>query len=213
MGETQKSLGFKISLQNIYQWRIIDPNGAMHNAPTEPKPLADEIAKYLADVKLTFAGITIPEKLKPIARDIEFGLYDPAVGDLAALVQKGSKDLQEAAAAMYEKVKPMAESGLERAKAYEGDGKKYLAYVEYGKVAAGFKKTDYEKTASAAIALLAKDKEVKDELAAKQMLDQAKALLASNKKAEREAAPGVLAALQKKYPNSEAAKEAAKLGK
>jgi len=213
MGETQKSLGFKISLQNIYQWRIIDAEGRMHNAPFDAKPLADEIAKYLADVKLLFAGITIPEKLKTLARDIEFGFYDPAIGDLAALATKGPKDVQEAAVALYEKVKPLAESGLEKAKAFEADGKKYLAYVEYAKVAAAFRRTDYDKSASAALAVLAKDKDVKDELAAKQMLDQAKGLMASSKKSDREAAPALLAALQKKFPGSEAAKEAARLGK
>ena len=212
-GETQKQLGFKISLQNIYQWRIIDANGTMHVAPMEAKGLSDEISKYLADAKPIFAGITIPEKLKAIARDIEFGQFDPAIADLSALAQKAPKDLQEAAQAMYEKVKPMAESGLERAKAFETDGKKYAAYVEYARVAAWFKKTEYEKTATAAVATLKKDKEVQDELAARQMLDQAKALLASSKKSDKESAPGVLAALQKKYPNTEAAKEAAKLAK
>ena len=107
----------------------------------------------------------------------------------------------------------MAEGGLERGKALEGEGKKYAAYVEYAKVATWFKRTEYEKTATAALAPLKKEKEVQEELAAKQMLDQAKALLASSKKAERESAPGLLAVIQKKYPNTEAAKEAAKLAK
>jgi hypothetical protein len=185
----------------------------MHVAPMEAKGLTDAINKFVADAKPLFAGLTIPEKLKSIAHDIELGLYDPAIGDLAALVLKAPKDLQEAAQAMYEKVKPMAESCLERAKAFESDGKKYAAYLEYGKVVAWFKKTDYEKTAAAAMAALKKDKDVQDDIAARQMLDQAKSLLASSKKGDKESAPAVLTALQKKYPNTEAAKEAAKLGK
>lgn len=115
------------------------------------------------------------------------------------------------AQAMYDKLKPMAESGLERAKSLEGEGKKYSAYAEYAKVAAWFRKTDYEKTATTAMLGLKKDKEVQEELAAKQLLDQAKGLLSSAKKADREGAPGLLAALQKKYPNTEASKEAANL--
>jgi hypothetical protein len=158
-----------------------------------------------------FDGITIPEKLKALARDLELGQYDPGVAELAALAAKAPKDVQEAAQAMYEKLKPLAEGGLERAKALEGEGKKYAAYAEYAKVASWFKKTDYEKTATAAMAPLKKEKEVQDELAAKQMLDQAKTLLASSKKGDKDSAPAVLAALQKKYPNTEAAKEAAKL--
>jgi thiol-disulfide isomerase/thioredoxin len=212
-GETQKSLGFKISLQNIYQWRIIDPSGAMHPAPFEAKALTEMINSFVPQAKPLFAGITIPEKLKALARDIEFGLYEPAISDLAALAQKGPKDTLEAATAMYDRVKPLAESGLEKAKALETDGKKYLAYLEYGKVVAWFKKTDYEKTAAPALAALAKDKDVKDELAAKQMLDQAKALLVSTKKGDKESAGPILAVIQKKYPTTEAAKEAAKLAK
>jgi hypothetical protein len=171
----------------------------------------EEINKYLADAKMVFEGIKIPEKLKALARDLELGQYDPGLGQLAALAQKGGKDVQEAAQAMYDRFKPLAEQGLERAKALEGEGKKYAAYVEYARVAAWFKGTDYEKTATAALSPLKKEKEVQDEVAAKQMLDQAKSLLSSPKKADKESAPAVLAVLQKKYPNTEAAKEAAKL--
>ena len=207
--ETEKPLGFTISLQNIYQCFIIDAAGKLHRAPAEDKAIADEINKYLPDAKMLFDGIKVPDKLKSLARDLELGQFDPGVGDLAALALKSPKD--EAIQAMYEKFKPMAESGLERGKALEQEGKKYAAYVEYAKVAAWFKKTDYEKTATAALTSLKKDKEVQDEINARQMLDQAKALLSSGKKGDKESAPAVLAALQKKYPNTEAAKEAAKL--
>jgi hypothetical protein len=158
---------------------------------------------------MIFDGIKIPDKLKSLARDLELGQYDPGISDLAAIALKSPKD--EAIQAMYEKFKSLAESALERAKALEGEGKKYAAYVEYAKVAAWFKKTDYEKTATAALTTLKKDKEVQDEISARQMLDQAKALLSSSRKGDKESAPAVIAALQKKYPNTEAAKEAAKL--
>jgi len=209
--ETEKPFGFTISLQNIYQCFIVDPAGKLHRAPAEDKAITDEINKYLPEAKFLFDGIKIPDKMKALARDLEMGQYDPGVSELAALAAKAPKDLQEAATAMYDKFKPMAEGGLERAKALEGEGKKYPAYVEYARVASWFKKTDYEKTATAAMATLKKEKEVQDELAAKQMLDQAKTLLSSSKKAEKESAPAILAALQKKYPNTEAAKEAAKI--
>jgi len=209
--ETEKPFNFTISLQNIYQCMLIDPAGKVHRIGADDKAIADEVNKYLPEAKMVFDGITVPEKLKAIARDLELGQYDPGLGQLVGLAQKGPKDIQETAQAMYDKLKPLAEQGLERAKAAEGEGKKYHAYVEYARVAAWFKGTEYEKTATAALAPLKKDKEVQEELAAKEMLDQAKALLASSKKADKDSAPAVLAALQKKYPNSEAAKEAAKL--
>ena len=211
--ETEKPLGFTISLQNIYQCFIIDPAGKLHRSPADDKGIADEVNKLLPQAKMVFEGITVPEKLKAIARDLELGQYDPGLGQLAGLAAKGGKDVQEAAQAMFDKLKPLAEQGLERAKGLEGEGKKYPAYVEYAKVASWFKGTEYEKTATAAMATLKKEKDVQEEVAAKAMLDQAKTLLASSKKADKDSAPGLLAALQKKYPNSEAAKEAAKLGK
>ncbi len=209
--ETEKPFGFKISLQNIYQWTIIDPEGRLHRAPFDEKAIAEDVDKYLATAKMTFDGISVPEKLKPMARELELGQYDPNLADLAGLAAKGPKDLQPAAQAMYEKLKPLAESGLEKAKSLEAEGKKYLAYVEYARVAAWFRRTEYEKTATAAMAGLKKDKEVQDEIAAKGLLDQARSLMSSSKRADKESAPALLAMLQKKYPATEAAKEAAKL--
>ncbi|HZE99770.1 MAG TPA: redoxin domain-containing protein [Planctomycetota bacterium] len=209
--ETEKPFGFTISLQNIYQWFMIDPDGKLHRTAFDEKGVAEDIDKHLSEAKMLFDGISVPEKLKPMARDLEFGQYDPGVSELATLAAKGPKDLQPAAEAMYDKLKPMAESGLEKARALEAEGKKYPAYGEYARVASWFRKTDYEKTATTAMAALKKDKEVQDELAAKALLDQAKALLSSSKKGEKEGAAPILAALQKKYPGSEAAREAAKL--
>ncbi|HEX7896958.1 MAG TPA: hypothetical protein VF950_04315 [Planctomycetota bacterium] len=159
--------------------------------------------QQLANAKFTFDGLTIPAKLKPLAAELELGIYDPGVATLA-----GSKDA--AAQAMYEKLKPIAEKGLEAAKAMESD-RKGAAYFEYAKIAAWFKKTDYEKTATAAMAALKKEKPVQDEIAARQMLEQAKALMATGKKADAATAQAVLAALKKKYPETDAAKMAEKL--
>lgn len=209
--ETEKPFGFTISLNNIYQWFFVDPDGKLRRAPMGEKPVAEELDKMLPQAKFMLDGVTVPEKLKPMAHDLEMGFYDPAISEVAALAAKGPKDLQPAAQAMFDKFKPLAEQGTEKGKAYEAEGKKYLAYLEYARVASWFKKTDYEKFAAASMAALKKDKEVQDELAAKALLDQAKALLSSSKKGDKEGAAPILAALQKKYPNSEAAKEASKL--
>jgi len=205
--ETEKAYGFQISLQNIYQWVVIDPEGKVHPVGADDKRAEQMIRDLLPQAKMIFDGITVPDKLKPLAREIEMGNYDPAMGEIANLSLKAPKDLQEAAKAMYEKLKPMAEGGIERAKAAQG----WAAYKEYERVAAWFKKTDYEKTATTAMTELKKDKAVKDEIAARQLLDQARGLLASSKKAEKAQAQGLLQACAKKYPETEAGKEAAKL--
>ncbi len=210
-GETEKSLNIQISLQNIYQWRLVTPDGRLTITGPDPRKVREDVNRELPGAKMFFDGVAVPAKLKPLAQEIEMGNYDPAVGEIALAAQKGGKDIQEGARAMFDKLKPMAEGGLERAKAFEGEGKKYAATLEYARVAAWFRKTDYEKTATAALAELKKDKTVQEELSAKQLLDQAKGLLATGKKADKPSALGILQALQKKYPDSEARKEADRL--
>jgi hypothetical protein len=184
-------LNSEISLQNIYQARLVTPEGQM------------------ASAKMFFDGVVVHPKLKPAADEIELGNFEAGVPAVAA-AQKGAKDLGESAKAMMEKLKAVADSMVEKAKGLEASSK-YAAWAEYGRVAAWFKGTEYEKPAAASQAELKKDKTVQDEIAAQQMLAQAKTLLASPRKADKPAAAGLLAALQKKYPASEAAKEAGKL--
>jgi hypothetical protein len=156
-----------------------------------------------------FDGVTVHPKLKSFADEIELGNFEAGVPAVTA-AQKGAKDLGESAKAMFEKLKGVADAMVEKAKGLEASDK-YAAWAEYGRVAAWFKGTDYEKPAAAAQAELKKDKGVQDEIAAQQMLAQAKTLLASGKKADKPAAAQMLAVIQKKYAASTAAKEAAKL--
>lgn len=202
--ETEKFFGTQISLQNILQSYAFRADGTLDRSNRTTEDL-------LQDAKFFFDGITVPAKLKPLADDIELGFFENGVPEIASLAQKGSKELGEAAKAMYDKLKVVADDLVSKAKAFEGEGKKYAAYAEYAKLAAWFKKTEYEKPAAVSMAELKKDKSVQDELNAKQMLDQARPLLASNKKSDKPAAAGILAAVQKKYPATEAAKEAARL--
>jgi hypothetical protein len=203
---TEKAFGVgEISLQNIYQWVVLDPEGKRQGGDVKAA-----IDRLLPSAKMLFEGIDVPAPLKPLARDMELGFFDGAA-QVASLAAGSNKTLKEPATAMWEKLKPVAEGGLERAKALQAEGKSWLAYREYEKVAVGFKKTDYEKPAAAALAELKKQKDVKDELAAQQLLDQARKLLATGKKADVATAQQIIAAIEKKYPDSETAKEAARL--
>lgn len=205
---TEAAYGEKISLSNIYQWNLVDPEGEQGRGVVK-----DFIDQNLSRAKFLFDGVAVPARLRPLAQEIEMGHYEPFVAELAAAGQKGSKEVQEAAKAMFDKLRPLAEKTLEAAKAFEANKQLFLAYQEYAKVAAWFKKTEYEAPASKALAPLKKEKEVQQELAAQQLLAQAKALRASSKKPDQAQAAAVLQALMKKYPGTEAAKEAERLSK
>lgn len=198
--ETEKQLGFTISLQNIYQAALLSPEGKVSRVAAEVAAMKTAIERELPGAKWTFDGLQIPPKLKALAAEMELGVYD-AIPQLAS-----SKD--EAAQAMYAKLTPIAEKGIERAKALEADGRKGAAYFEYMKVATWFKKTEFEKTSTSAMAALKKEKPVQDEIAARQMLEQARALAATGKKGDAATSQAMIAAMKKKYPETEAAKEA-----
>lgn len=206
--ETEKQAGVgEISLQNIYQWVVVDPEGKLHKAGGAQEGAVALIEKFLPSAKLLFDGVAIPDRLKPLARDVEQGIYEPGVAEIASLASK-SGPLAEGAKAMFDKLKPMAEAGLERGKAAKEGGQLWTAYKEYERVAVAFKKTEYEKTATAALTELKKDKSVKDELAARQLLEQAKALRSTGKKNDASQAAAIIQALQKKFPETEAAQRA-----
>ena len=205
--ETEKQAGFEISLQNIYQWLVVDPQGGIHKAGGSQEGAEALIMKFLPSAKLLFDGVDVPDRLKPLARDVELGIYEPGVAEIAALSAR-SGPLAEAAKAMYEKLKPTAESGLERGKAAKDGGQPWTAYKEYEAVASAFRKTPYEKAATAALSELKKEKAVRDELSARQLLAQAKALRATGRKNDGAQAQAVVQVLQKRYPETEAARAA-----
>jgi hypothetical protein len=200
----------EISLKNIQKAVLVGPDGHARAAIPAPNVLKKAIDELLPMAKMTFDGVAVPTKLKAAADDIELGMFETGIPQVF-VAQKAGKELGEAAKAMVDKLKELADGLTAKAKEHEAAGAKYAAWLDYGRIATWFKGTEFEKPAAAAQAELKKDKGVQDEIAAQQMLAQAKALLSSGKKADKPTASGVLASLQKKYPATEAAKEASRL--
>ncbi len=205
---TEKAFGVsKIGLQNIYQWVIVDPEGASRVTGPDAKTAEKAIQDLLPRAKNVFDGIALPEALKPLARQLEMGIYDATICELITHSKKGPKDVRESAQAMYKKLEPLAAEAIDRARAAGG----WAAYKEYESVQAWFRGSEHEKTATAALAALRKDKEVKAELAARTSFDQARALLDSSDKAEQAQGKTLLRQCAKRHPDTEAGQKAAKL--
>ena len=86
---TEKAYGISISLQNIYQWIVVDPEGnsaAVGSAVERVKTLVDQL---LPKAKLFFDGIDIPARLKPQAAAIEMGQFVPGIAAVASLAKRG----------------------------------------------------------------------------------------------------------------------------
>ena len=209
---TERAYGIAISLSNIYQWFVVDPEGNRTRVGASAEAARGLVDRFLPEAKLLFEGIEIPTKLKAHAGAIEMGQYVPGISIVAALAGRGgSSETAKAAVEMFKRLSPMAEAALERAAALEEEGKKFAAYREYDKVARWFKKTDYEKTAAKKISTLKRDKTIKTELTALKALEKAKALLASKRSSDRRNGKATLQAIAQKYPDTEAGREARRL--
>lgn len=211
---TERAYGIAISLSNIYQWFVVDPGGALHQVGSSADGARLLVDRYLPSAKLFFDGIDVPEKLKPHAQAIEMGTFEPAVAVIAALARrKSSSEAGSAAVEMYKRLSAVAEEGLKRAAEHEEAGRLFAAYTEYDRVARWFRKTDHEKTAAKKLSTLKRDKSVKEELAAQKMLEKARSLLVSKRTSDQKSARAYLQAIAKKYPETEAGKEAARLAR
>src|SRR5262245_35862408 len=157
----------EISLQNIMEAVLITPEGGAKTIAPSPSYLKKKFEEMLPTAKMVFDGVVVHPKLKAAADDIELGLFETGIPQVFA-AQKAGKELGESAKAMSDKLKGLADARLAKAKELEGAGSKYAAWAEYGRVAAWFKGTEFEKPAVAAQAELKKDKAVQDEIAAQQ---------------------------------------------
>src|SRR4051812_25815517 len=162
-GVMEKRYGQHISLKNIYQFRIIGPDGRIvGNSMT-----ADAVESALKDVKWKYKDAGYDPKLNNIIELLEWNQYEPAVKQLKPLT-KAPKGVGESATKLMEAVKAEGKGWLEEAdKAKETDP--VTAYDLYVKVAAVFAGDDMAKTADAAAKALKSNKAVTEELAARGM--------------------------------------------
>jgi thiol-disulfide isomerase/thioredoxin len=209
LGVMEHRYGFHISMNNVYQFRIIGPKGNMVFEGITMDP--PEIEQALKSVKWKFKDGGYDPKLNGIIDLLEWNQYESAIRQLRPLV-KGTTKLNESAAKLYEAVKTDGNTWLKQAEKAEASDP-IKACDLYSKIASDFAGDDLAKTADAALKSLAKDKAVNDELAARRLyagLDTAMS------KATAKQRPDVMAFAQsiaQKYPNCPTGKRAADLAK
>lgn len=166
-GVMQTRYGFNISLQNIYQFRIIGPKGDIVGMSMEPA----EIERAVANVKWKYKDGGYDKSLNPIIDLLEWNQYEPALRQLKVATKAGNKSIAESANKLMEAVKAEGKTWLDEAdKAKESDPVK--AYDLYTKVSTVFAHEEMAKTADAALKALAKNKTVTQEVAARALYDQ-----------------------------------------
>jgi peroxiredoxin len=164
LGLMQARNGFKISLQNIWQMRIIGPNGGLEADAMDKETIDRVLKKTEVQAKHDFAQYD--NNLRPALELLEFGHYGPGIKALARFTKVSNKAQSEGAKKLIAEVKTEAMSW--KVDADDAAGIEPLkAYDLYQKIAAALPADELGKSSAAAAKKLATDKSIAPELAAR----------------------------------------------
>jgi peroxiredoxin len=208
MGVMEHRYGQHISLQNIYQFRIIGPDGKIVGYRMEPA----EIEKAVAGVKWKYKDAGYDPKLGNVLDLLEWNQFDRAIPMLKPLT-KGKQPVNESAAKLYEALKTEAKGWLDEAEKAAKAEDPVKAYDLYARVSACFAGDDLAKTADAALKTLKKTKPVTDELAARALYDQLGVAMSKAAHNRRSDVITFCQGIVKKYPEAPTGKRATDLVK
>lgn len=208
LGVMQQRYATKISLNNIWQIRVVDANGIVVAYEMTP----DAIAKIAAAVKWTYKDDGYDPELAHIVEGLEWNQYVPAMTALKPYLKKKSKAGQSAKA-LYDKVKktvgdPWA-TDAEAAVATD----KPKAYELYTKLAACFPDDEIGKHATDQLKKLKTDKSVQNELAARRLYAQLYPVMSKATSAQKSQVISFCNSITSKYPDSPTGQKAAALAK
>jgi thiol-disulfide isomerase/thioredoxin len=200
----EKSAGVgTISLSNIYQMRILRPDGTLAYASTNPGQLKQQIKKELANAKWHIEPSLVPLKYRPAWKASEFGNLKA----IAPLLRKTSSDpvTTKFIEALNERVNTTIAERMATAAKYKADGKLWDAYKEYSSIVRDFPSHKSAAEAKKELSPLKRDKAVSKELKAKTALDKILKMLNSTNYRTQKVARTYLQQLSLKYHGTEAA--------
>ncbi len=198
-----------VSLQNIYQARIITPAGRLVQA--DPGNLAGAVKSLLPQASWKVDPAIVPASMKPAWKALEFGDYATGMAVVKRTIKSGDEKTRTAAQAMDKAITDDIESLMAQAAKDESAGLRWEAYKAYTRIAANFQGHPRAVEAAAAAKKLAAEKPLKDEIKALALLDHAQAMLQSRNRQEKRAAGAMLESIARQYPDTEAGGAAAKL--
>lgn len=210
LGLMEKRYGMQISLKNIYQFRIIDPEGKVVSYTGGPA----EIDKALEKVKnpWKYKAEKYDAKLEPILDLFEWGQHAQGMKLLTPLRKSTSKSLAADANKLFDVIKLEGEewkSEADKAAAEEP----IKAYDLYAKVATVFAGDALGKSVAEPLKKLTGNKAVSAELAARKAYSAIDATLSKTPAAQKAAAVKFCQDIAKKYAGTPTAEKAAALAK
>lgn len=188
----------EISLQNIYQGRLLMPDGTLARATFD---IEESAPRALATAKWRVDPSEVPESLKPAWLQVEFGNFAAPAAQLKKSVNAVMPETKAAAEKLMAAVQIELDKEAEAAKQTLAGGNKWDAYKAYAALVAKFKGYDLPSDALTTVKELATEETVRTELAAGKLWDSA----------QRQSGNGAAATMKritKQYPGTEAATQA-----
>jgi len=185
----------EISLQNIYQGKLLMPDGQLARASFD---IEESVPAALATAKWRVDPAEVPTALKPAWLQIEFGNFAAAAPLVKKSVNASMPEVKAAAEKLLAAVKTELDKEGEAAKASLAAGNKWDAFKAYSFFTARFKGYDLPADATTTLKELAAEEAVRNQLAALKLWDSAQRQTGS-------ATTATLKRILNQYPDTEAA--------
>jgi len=210
LGLMQARYGFRISLQNIWQYRIINGEGRVVANAMSKEAIEAAITSSKAEAKYVESGLDA--KVAPVAELLEFGQFAAGGKQLATLRRSNNKSVQQSANKVYDALKK--EAAARKSEAADLAKTDPIAARDlYADIAAALPNDDLGRDAQKALANLANNKSVKAEFAARTAFQKACQSLNNALPAQKPALAKAFQDLAKKHAGTPSAEKALVLAK
>jgi len=199
----------EISLQNIYQVRLLMPDGSLERGNFSD--IEASVATALKGAAWKVDPTTIPAVLQSAWLSIEMGDYATSSKLVTKNLTSSKPDIKEAAEALHAAVKKEIDAQAGEARTVFDAGSKWKAYRAYQAIAQRFAGYDLPEEVAANTKTLTADSQVKAGLVAAKNLELAKKALQGSAASGRKRGLAMLDKIIADVPNTDLADEAVKL--
>jgi thiol-disulfide isomerase/thioredoxin len=193
----------EISLNNIYQVRLLMPDGKLTSG--DWSDIEGSANRALATAKWRVEPTDVPEALKPAWLQVEFGNYAAAAAAIKSGVNSPKPDVKSGAEKLQAAVLAELQKQVETAEKEKTAGQKWQAFKGFTELAARFKGYDVPSTVAAELKTLAADKAVRNETTAAKQWEAIQKGAANPNPAAQRTAVAQAQRLVQQFPGTEAA--------
>ncbi len=198
-----------ISLKNIYQVRIMKPDGTL--VATSPTRMEQALAAAMGAAKWNVDPKGIPMSLKSAWVHVEFGNFALAAGTLKKAGKSRKPETKQGAQKLLDYVDKKMDKQIKDARTAQADGKAWVAFRGYSDAAVRYKGYELPKDITATIQKLKADPDVKKEVTALRILGAARRKLYGKTASARKSGFRALERLADQQAETQAGQEAQRL--